>query len=76
MPLIKSKSDKAVGRNIKTEMKSGRPRKQAIAIALSTQRSAGGDSPAPGEAGNHARTLHAKGKAMAAPIHQRAKTGY
>jgi hypothetical protein len=40
MPLIKSKSDKAVGKNISTEIKSGRPRKQAIAIALSVQREA------------------------------------
>jgi hypothetical protein len=41
MPLIKSKSPKAVGANIKTEMSAGKPRKQAIAIALSTQRRAG-----------------------------------
>lgn len=40
MPLIKSSSPKAVGKNIKTEMKAGRPQKQAIAIALSTQRQA------------------------------------
>lgn len=41
MPLIKSKSKAAVGQNIKTEMAAGRPQKQAIAIALSTQRAAG-----------------------------------
>jgi hypothetical protein len=40
MVLIKSASDKAVGKNISTEVKSGRPRKQAIAIALKTQREA------------------------------------
>ena len=40
MPLIKSASPKAVGKNIATEVKAGRPRKQAIAIALSTQRAA------------------------------------
>ena len=40
MPLIKSKSDKAVGKNIATEMKAGKPQKQAVAIALSTQREA------------------------------------
>lgn len=34
MPLIKSKSKKAVSENIKTEMASGKPQKQAIAIAL------------------------------------------
>ena len=40
MPLIKSKSKEAVGKNIKTEMKAGRPQKQAVAIALETQRRA------------------------------------
>ena len=42
MPLKKSASKKAGGDNIKTEMKAGKPRKQAIAIALDTQRRAGG----------------------------------
>lgn len=36
MPLIKSDKKKAISKNIKTEMKAGRPQKQAIAIALST----------------------------------------
>lgn len=40
MPLIHSKSKKAVSENIKTEMGHGKPQKQAIAIALSTQRAA------------------------------------
>jgi hypothetical protein len=40
MPLVKSSSPKAVGTNIKTEMAAGKPRKQAIAIALNTQRQA------------------------------------
>lgn len=40
MPLIKSKSKQAVGENIKTEMNAGKPQKQAIAIALHTQRQA------------------------------------
>lgn len=40
MPPIKSKSDKAVSKNIKTEMKAGKPQKQAVAIALSVQREA------------------------------------
>ena len=48
MPLIKSKSKTAVGRNIKTEMAAGRPQKQAVAIALSTQRAAGARNPPPG----------------------------
>lgn len=38
MPLDKSGSKKAVGNNIKAEMAAGKPRKQAIAIALSVQR--------------------------------------
>jgi hypothetical protein len=41
MPLDKSGSKKSVGKNIKTEMAAGRPRKQAIAIALSVQRRGG-----------------------------------
>jgi hypothetical protein len=35
MPLKKGCSSKVVSSNIRTEMKSGRPRTQAIAIALS-----------------------------------------
>jgi len=38
VPLIKSASPKAVGRNIKTEMAAGKPQKQAVAIALSQAR--------------------------------------
>jgi hypothetical protein len=38
MPLIKSGSKEAVGKNIKTEMKAGKPKKQAVAIALSVER--------------------------------------
>ena len=38
MPLVKSGSKKVVSENIRREMKRGKPQKQAIAIALSTQR--------------------------------------
>jgi hypothetical protein len=38
MPLDKSGSAKSVGKNIKTEMKAGKPKKQAVAIALSVER--------------------------------------
>ena len=37
MPLVKSASPKAVGENIKIEEAAGKPRKQALAIALSVQ---------------------------------------
>lgn len=40
MPLNKSASKKAVGENIKREEQAGKPRKQAIAIALDVQRHA------------------------------------
>jgi hypothetical protein len=40
MPLKKSASKAAVSQNIRTEMKAGRPQKQAVAIALDTQRRA------------------------------------
>lgn len=42
MPLIKSASKEAVGENIKIEQEHGKPHKQAVAIALDTQRRAGG----------------------------------
>ena len=35
MPLKKGKSKKVVGKNIEELMKSGRPQKQAVAIAMS-----------------------------------------
>jgi hypothetical protein len=38
MPLWKSSKKEAVGENIKREEAAGKPKKQAVAIALETQR--------------------------------------
>ena len=38
MPLDKSGSAKSVGENMKTEMAAGKPKKQALAIALNVER--------------------------------------
>jgi hypothetical protein len=38
MPLVKSGSDKAFKKNLKTEMKNGKPQKQALAIAYGMKR--------------------------------------
>lgn len=40
MPLVKGYSKSSVSKNIKAEMKAGKPAKQAVAIALSTARKA------------------------------------
>ena len=45
MPLIKSKSKKAIGKNIETEQNAGKPHKQAVAIALDTARRSGAKIP-------------------------------
>lgn len=41
MPIIKSKSKEAIGKNIKKEEEAGKPKKQAVAIALDVARKAG-----------------------------------
>ena len=40
MPLTKGFSKKTIGKNIRREMKRGRPQKQAVAIALNVARKA------------------------------------
>jgi hypothetical protein len=42
MPLVKSASKSAFRRNVKAEMKAGKPQKQAVAIAYSVKRKAQG----------------------------------
>ena len=42
MPLIKSTSKQAFGKNIGAELRAGKPMKQAVAIAYSEKRAAGG----------------------------------
>jgi hypothetical protein len=47
MPLIKGKSKEAFSSNVSAEMHAGKPQKQALAIAFSQKRKAGGkDAPA------------------------------
>lgn len=49
MPLIKSKSKKAIGENIKAEETAGKPQKQAVAIALNIARKTGAKIPKKGK---------------------------
>lgn len=63
MPLMKGHSPKVVGSNIKELMKSGRPQKQAIAIALSNARkykkmSEGGEPAEEGEMDHEMMKAH------------------
>jgi hypothetical protein len=45
MPLIKSNSKKALSKNIATEVKSGKPMKQAVAIGYAVKRQAAKKQP-------------------------------
>lgn len=42
MPLIKSKSKEAFKKNVQAEMRAGKPKKQALAIAYSVKQKAKG----------------------------------
>ena len=45
MPLLKSPSKEAFRKNVKAEIKAGKPQKQAVAIAYSVKREAAKKSP-------------------------------
>lgn len=55
MPLNKGYGDKTISKNIKTEMASGKPQKQAIAIALETARTAAKKAGKPSKAPKKAK---------------------
>jgi hypothetical protein len=50
VPLKKGYSKGAISRNIRTEVKAGRPRKQAVAISLNTARAVAKKAGKPGKA--------------------------
>jgi hypothetical protein len=60
MPLKKGYSSKAIGENIGTEMSSGKPKKQAVAIALNMATKAA-------KAAKTAKAAKAAGKPSKAP---------
>jgi hypothetical protein len=65
MPLKKGYSSKSIGKNIKAEMKSGKPQKQAVAIALNVAREAAMKAGKPSKAPKPAKKMVAKKRKMA-----------
>ena len=71
MPMTKGYSSKSIGKNIKMEEKSGKPRKQAVAIALNVATKA---AKAAGKTPERMRKPGTKGAPTAAAFKAAAKT--
>jgi len=81
MPLIKSKSKEAFGKNVAAEIKAGKPQKQAVAIAYAEKNAASKKSG--GRAGlwdnihaKQERIKHGSGERMRKPGSKGAPTNY
>lgn len=61
MPLAKSPSRAAIGRNIKAEEMAGKPHKQAVAIALNVARKAGASIPRMDDGDRHRPGHYSRG---------------
>lgn len=70
MPLIKGKSKGAFAHNVKAEIAAGKPPKQAVAIAYSEKRSAGGKDQEHHSSHSAKRSKHYHEKVVATKVHR------